>query len=36
MIGAFVVIGTLLSKFAELNASGVLSPGGKPPSVRGR
>jgi hypothetical protein len=36
VISAFVVIGTLLSKLSELDASGVWSPGEKPPSVRGR
>jgi hypothetical protein len=34
LVGAFVVVGTLLSKLSD--ASGVLSPAGKPPSIRGR
>jgi hypothetical protein len=36
LIGAFAVIGGLLSKYAEMSSSGVLSPGEKPPSVRSR
>jgi hypothetical protein len=36
VLGAFVVIGTLLSKLSGTDASGVLSPEEKPSSVRGR
>ena len=36
VIGGFVVIGILLSKLFGTDASGVLSPEGKPPSVRRR
>jgi hypothetical protein len=35
LVGAFVVIGTLLSKLAGAGASGGLSPEGNPRSVRG-
>lgn len=36
VVGAFVVVGTLLCKLSGTDASGVLSPGGQPPSVRRR
>jgi hypothetical protein len=35
VLGAFVVVGSLLSKLAGTDASGVLSPEGRPPSIRG-